>query len=271
MHSVNQLLPIINTVNRFSVYQGNIDLAPEYRHNLSLMWSVFDQFSFTTLFTRLRVGYTKDRISTSQTINAQLTNTITPVNVPYYYSASARTYFSTPVRALGIQINVRNNESWSKGINVINSEDNIQNSISHTLDLNIENRRQDKFEIRVGGSVTMTDVKSSITADNVFYNTVYYTDIRFTPNERWSFETEARVVNYNAESFGEAVEIPILDASIDYNFLNGKKSTISLKASDLLNKNIGFRRTSTDNYLMERQWNTIGRYVMLTFEQRMGI
>lgn len=270
MPSLNQLLPIMNTVNQFAVYEGNADLTPEVRHNVSLMWSVFDQFSFTTLFTRLRVGYTKDRISTSQTIDAQFTNTIKPVNVPYYYSASSNIYFSTPVRALGIQFNVRNNESWSKGISVLNSEDNIQNSITHTLDLNIENRKQDKFEIRVGGSISMTDVKSSITADNVYYNTSYYTDFRFTPNEHWSFETEARIVNYNARSFDEAVEIPIIDASIDYNFSRGNKSTITLKASDLLNKNIGFRRTSTDNYLMEREWNTLGQYVMLIYTQRIG-
>lgn len=270
MPSLTQLLPIMNTVNQFAVYEGNADLTPEVRHNVSLMWSVFDQFSFTTLFTRLRVGYTKDRISTSQTIDAQFTNTIKPVNVPYYYSASSNIYFSTPVRALGIQINARNNESWSKGISVINSEDNIQNSITHTLDLNIENRKQDKFEIRVGGSISMTDVKSSITADNVYYNTSYYTDLRFTPNEQWSFETEASIVNYSAQSFDEAVEIPIIDASIDYNFSGGSKSTITIKALDLLNKNIGFRRTSSDNYLMERQWNTLGRYVMLIYTQRIG-
>ncbi|MFC1620453.1 outer membrane beta-barrel protein [Candidatus Neomarinimicrobiota bacterium] len=56
MPGLNQLLPLPNTVNELSIYEGNVDLKPEYRHNVSFMWSVFDQFSFTSLFTRLHAG-----------------------------------------------------------------------------------------------------------------------------------------------------------------------------------------------------------------------
>jgi len=270
MPVVNQLLPVVNTVNELLLYQGNIDLTPEHRHNVSLMWSLFDHFSFTSLFTRLNAGYTKDQISWSQEINEDLTQLRTPVNVPYNYMASIYTYFSTPIRALGIQVNTMNSEFWSKGISIINSEENIQNILVHTFDLNFENRRQDKLDIRIGGSVSLTDVKLSIAENNIYFNTSYYTDIRFIPNEQWSFETEAYVVNYNSKSFDEAVSIPLIDARISYHFLKGEKSTITLHGYDLLNKNVGFNRISATNYLMQREWNTLGRHVMLAFNLRIG-
>jgi hypothetical protein len=270
MPALNQLLPRPNTVNELSIYEGNIDLKPEQRHNISFMWSVFDQFSFTSLFARLHAGYTKDHISMSQAIHENLTKLSTPVNVDYNYSVSSFIYFSTPVRALGIKINAMNRESWNKGISMIDHEENIRNTLGHTLDLNIENRQQDKLEIRVGGSVSFTDVLFSIAADNAYFNTSYYAEISLMPGERWDFGAEARVVNYDAESFDESVSIPILDASISYHFLNGENSSITLYGRDLLNKNVGFQRISATNYLMQHEWNTLGRYVMLEFALRIG-
>jgi hypothetical protein len=229
MPALNQLLPLQNTVNELSKYEGNVDLEPEVRHNVSFMWSLFDQFSFTSLFTRLHARYTKDHISMSQEINKDLIRLSTPVNVDYNYSASSFIYFSTPIRVLGMKINAMNRESWSRGISIINREENLQNTLAHTLDLNFS----------------------------------YYADISITPNERWDFGAEAHVVNYNAESFDEAVSIPLLDASISYHFLNGEKSSITLHGYDLLNKNVGFERVNATHYLMQHEWNTIGRYVML--------
>ncbi|MCK4578700.1 MAG: outer membrane beta-barrel protein, partial [Candidatus Marinimicrobia bacterium] len=199
MPGLNQLLPATNTANKLSLYQGNIDLKPEYMHNASLRWSLFDRFSFTSLSTLLSAGYTKDQISISQTINEDLTRISTPVNVPDYYSASTYAYFSTPIRALGLKVNAMNRESWSKGTSIINSEENIQNTLRHAFDLNFENRRQEKMDIRIGGSVSFTDVKFSIAKNSSYFNTSYYTDISFPPNEQWSFEMEASVVNYNSQ------------------------------------------------------------------------
>ena len=43
-----------------------------------------------------------------------------------------------------------------------------------------------------------------------------------------------------------------------------------MRGSDLLNRQVGFERISQDNYLMQREWNTIGRYVMIEFKLRIG-
>ena len=271
MPAANQLLPVLDTVNPLSRYQGNINLTPEYRHNVSLNWSLFDHFSFTSLFSGLSAEYTKDKISWSQTIDEDFTQTGTPVNVPSNYTASSYIYFSTPIRALGMKVNAMSRENWSRGISIINSEDNIQTVFTHTLDLSVENRRKQTFDIAIGGSVSLTDSRSSIAEDNVYFSTSYYTDLRLSPNEQWSFETEANVANHSSRSFSESVSIPFIHASINYYFLKGERASLTLRGSDLLNKNVGFRRISATNYLMQREWNTIGRYVMLTLNMKIGL
>jgi hypothetical protein len=66
------------------------------------------------------------------------------------------------------------------------------------------------------------------------------------------------------------VNIPLLTAGISYYFLRGERASLTLRGYDLLNKQVGFERISQTNYLMQREWNTIGRYVMLEFHMRIG-
>ncbi|MFO7617621.1 MAG: hypothetical protein R6V75_10255, partial [Bacteroidales bacterium] len=45
---------------------------------------------------------------------------------------------------------------------------------------------------------------------------------------------------------------------------------LTLQAVDLLNRNTGISRVSEMNYLMERQTNMLGRFVMLSFKYRLN-
>ncbi len=269
---LSQLLPVTNTVNQFAFYKGNIGLKPEYRHNAHIQWSLFDAFSFMSFFTRLNAGYTKDKISISQTVNENLTKMNTPVNVAYNYHISSYNNFSTPIRPLGITLNAELSETWNKGMSIVNSEDNIQTVFVHAVDVNLENRRQDKLDVKVGGSVRVTDANYSIAKamNNVYYNMTYYTDIYFTPNDQWTFGTETNIVTYNSESFKETVSIPLVSASIRYFFGRVKRAGIILEGHDLLNKFSNFQQTNGPNFIMEQDNNTIGRYMMLRFMYRIG-
>jgi len=272
MPSVNQLVPIINTINPLSLYVGNPDLIPEYSHNLSLSWSVFDQFSFTSLFSRLGARYTKDKIGLSQTINEDYTQIITPVNVPYNYNIYTRIYFSTPIRSLGIKLNIRSNETWNRGISIVNSQNNITTNFTHSIKLSVENRNKEKWNLNIGGSVGLTNSKLSIdeSLNNNFFNTSYFTQISFTPSEHWSFETDGNVVNYNSKTFGESFTIPLLNAGISYYFMKGKKASVTIHGYDLLDKSTSISQKATANYLIQTESNILGRRVMLIFKMRFG-
>lgn len=272
MPSVNQLVPVVNNINPLSLYEGNIDLTPEYRHNMNVSWSIFDQFSFTSLFARLSGSYTKDKIGTSQSFNEDFIRVIKPVNVDYQYTASSMIYFSTPIRRLGMKVNVVSRENWSKGISFVNSEENILTSITHSLDLSLENRNTEFWFVKVGSGISLTDAQFSIAEkmNNVYFNTSYYADLRYTPNDHWSFETGADVANYNSESLEEVVSIPLLSASVSYFFGKGEKMSFTLKGKDLLNKNTSFQQINETNYLMQQTKNVLGRYVMLSFRMKLG-
>jgi len=272
MPTVTQLYPVPNTLNLLSILQGNMALDPEYNHSLSASWWYFDQFSFTSVFALLGGGYTKDKIGWSQYTNEELITVMSPVNTPDHSSIYSYISFSTPIRKLGIKISLTSHENWEQGMGIVNGEDNTQTNFTHAFRLRFENRKKQKWDVALGGNLTITDARYSISSMNtVYYNTTLLTDLRFTPNEKWSFEADANVINYNAENLDESVSIPLLTAGISHYFLRGERATISLRGYDLLNKQQGFKHSSQGNYLMQQEWNTIGRYVMLEFKLRIGV
>ncbi len=81
-------------------------------------------------------------------------------------------------------------------------------------------------------------------------------------------KASADVVNYTNQSFGDNLTVPLLDASVGLNFLKNKRATLSVDATDILDKNKGISRVSEQNYLKETFTNTLGRTVMLTLRFR---
>ena len=268
--SIEQLYPVVDSINQLVIYQGNIDLKPEYSHHLNLQWSLFDQFSFTSIFLRMGGLYTKDKISWSQSINEKLIKVTTPINTDYRQQLYFSMDFTTPIRVLGINMNIKSNENWNRGIVLINDQENINTNITHTLSLSFENRNKDKWSVRVGGNISLTDSKFSISEsqNNLYHNLSYFSNIRFTPNKRWNVQARANVINYNSRSFDEAVSVPLITAGISHFFGEAENASLTLSGFDLLNKFVGFQRISNTNFLMQREWNTIGRYAMLTFRLR---
>ena len=272
MPSVTQLYPFPNTLNLLSVFQGNMALDPEYSHNLSASWWYFDQFSFTSVFALLGGGYTKDKIGWSQYTSEELITVMSPVNTPDQRSIYSYISFSTPIRKLGTKISLTSHENWSRGMGIVNGEDNTQTNFTHAFRLRLENRKKQKWDVAVGGNLAITDARFSIASMNtIYYNTSLFSELRFTPNEKWSFEADANVVNYNADNLDESVSIPLLTAGISHYFLRGERAAIGVRGYDLLNKQQGFMQSSQGNYLMQEEWNTIGRYVMLEFKLRIGV
>jgi len=194
-----------------------------------------------------------------------------PVNVPWDYTGSGYMSFSTPLRKLGLKIILTLNESWHKGINIVNSEDNILKTISHSVNLTFESYLKERLNYRIGSSITLTDTKYSIQEDfnNLYFNTVYFGDILYNPNDYWNFQLTSRLTNYNSKTLKESFSVPLIDASVNYYFMKGERGVLTLKGIDLLNKNTGFQQTSDLNYLMQVNNNTLGRYVMLSFKYRL--
>jgi len=269
---VSRLLPVVNNMNTLSLFYGNRDLKPSYMHDARIMWWLFDQFSFTTLLAGINMSYTRDKIGNERTVDANLGQTISLINVKDDWTAGGDIDFSTPIKALGIKVNLSVNEEYNRGLSVINSTENINSSMTHRISLTIDNRKKDKWDVETGTALTITDSRYSVqnSLNNVYSDIAWFAEARYTPNNRINFMTSADITSYSARTFSESQLVPLIGAEVNYYFMKNQRGVLSLAGIDLLNRNKGIDRLSELTYLVERKSSIIGRYVMLSFKYRLN-
>ena len=270
--TVNQLLPVVNNLNPLNIYYGNPSLRPEYNHTAMIHWLIFDQFSFTSFMMALSGGYTIDKINWSTTITDELVQISTLNNVYWDYNSRLNLDFSTPIRKLGIKINLDAEESWNRGMSQVNEVTNIYNTLNQRYSLSADNRKKKKWDVESGLGVTLTntwyDIQESL--NNRYFDLSWFADLRYTPTEKWHFEVTADITSYSDLGEDNAIRVPLLRAQASFYFLAHNRGVLTLSGFDLLDKNQNVQRISELNYLRETRSNTIGRYVMLTFKYRLN-
>jgi hypothetical protein len=270
--AISQLLPVVNKTNPLVTSSGNRYLKPEYDHNISANWMIYDQFSFTSFFVYSNIRYTQNKIGWKRDIESNLSQKLSLINTDNQWNGMTNLNFSTPIRKLGLKTNIGLSQNWNIGRSIINNIDNKNTSLSHKLSLVLENRNKEKWDVSVGTSINYTtsryDLQQSL--NNNYFDLNYYADLNFTPNDTWDFQGSADIKDYGAQSFEKAVTIPILTLAANFHFLKSKKGVLTLSVSDLLNKNKGIARISELNYLKETYSDLIGRYAILTFKYQIG-
>ncbi|HAP62752.1 MAG TPA: hypothetical protein DCR93_25720, partial [Cytophagales bacterium] len=78
--TLQQLQPVINNANPLVTVTGNPDLVPEYRHSVQLGYHSFSQLNFRSLFSMVSATYTRNKITSTQTIDEQFRQVIMPEN-----------------------------------------------------------------------------------------------------------------------------------------------------------------------------------------------
>lgn len=269
--SMTELQPFPDNRDPLNVYYGNPELKPEYRHGANLNFNYFDQFTFVNLFAFLSANYTEDKIARSRTIDSQLRQEITSVNTDGDWTYNGSVNFGAPIRKLGMKFNISNNISFSKGIEFINSEENKSDIFRNTVDLTLENRTKDIFDIRVGAQYTFNDVSYSLNRNQNqdYINRSYNANISYYLGETWEFSTSLDYRVYTQQLSGSATNIPLLQATISKTLLK-ERADLQLVGLDLLDKNQGINFSNTGNFIQEERINSLGRYVMLKFVYRLS-
>ncbi len=270
--TVTQLLPVINNINPLSLYYGNSKLKPEVSHQFNTHYILFDQFSFTSFMAMINGTFTKNKINWDRTVDNNLVMINTLKNFDKDYSLRGNIDFSTPIRSLGLKINLNLQESWNKGMNLINKDENEYTNLSHRGSFSIDNRKKDKWDVNTGIQATLTNSKYTVqeSMNNNYFDLSWFGEARFTPNDTWNFEMSTDVTKYTNKSFGKSQSIPLFGAEISYYFLKNKRGTLTLKGWDLLNQNKIIQRFGELNYLREIRSNSIGRFVMFSFTYRLN-
>jgi hypothetical protein len=265
--SITQLQPVLDqsNINRQSI--GNPDLKRSYVHNLNIRFFSSKILAGKSFFSTLNASTTNNSIVNYDSVLPNRTILTRPVNVDGAYRINGSVNYGFGIKKLksrlsfGLNAGLNNNISYANGLlnTIVTKSTGPSMSYAYIVDDVID------INLTVRYSFSQTTNEVNPTLNTNFLTKVFgadmtnYLPLNIVLNQSFNYAINTG----RAEGFNTA--IPIWNASFSKFFLKNKRAEIKMSAFDLLNKNIGINRNVSQNQIVDRSYNVISQYFMLTF------
>lgn len=282
--SISQMQPVKNNSNLMNESVGNTNLNPSFSHNFRIMYSAFNDVSFSSFNAFLNVQATKDALvanSIYDETGKQYSQTVNAGATPY--SINGNVMFNTPI----IEKRLHFNTSTSFGLDQRYgySSKNLDSKTIDVYNLPLgdlsDTRRynggealaltftQDVIEIGVRGSFRYSNTKNNlnpteaVTKDwtgsgnivlHLPYNINFGSDLNYSTLQGYSTADQNQL---------------IWNGYIDKSVFNNK-GALSLKVNDILHQQLNYRQSIGDNYIQYSKFNTLTTYFLLSFTYKIS-
>lgn len=280
--SINQLMPIPDNSDPLKITMGNMDLNPEFSHNLWTEYRVSNLKNSSWFGAMFNGSYTTDKIVNRSWYDENGVQYTQPYNDGTgVYSLSGRLLFNSKIAQSKFSIMSFTNLRFGNGISYVSAagedvalENSYVKNINKTFSVS-ENLgftyRDDMFEFRLFG--------------NVRYNNTWYSIQNMDDVDTWTNSVMGSVnaslpAGFNitsdishtfyigySEGYGESSTV--WNAELSKNLFKDKL-TIKAKIYDILKDSQNSSRTTTDNYIEDLENNTLGQYMMFSVVWRFG-
>lgn len=271
--SLTQLQPVPDYSNPLNVVMGNPSLKPTFTHNVRLRFQKFSVESQRSIMAMADASFTQNSIISHTSYNAETGGRMTTYeNVNGVWSLRVMNMFSQPFGS---------SKQWSFNNNIFV---NYNQRIGYNNDM--KNRsgtlmfaespslafRPEYLELELRPNYRMQKTMNSLS--NINSPTIHNYGGSF--NGTWNSPfglVLATDLNYNASkgySAGYNTNEWMWNASIAYQFLNGRSATVMLKVYDLLQQRSNIQRSVTANYIDDTEYNSLTRYFMVTFTYKIN-
>lgn len=268
--SMSQLQPVPDYSNPMNIVIGNPNLDPSFTHNLMMRFQDFDSKAQRSIMAMMHAQYQQNAIVSRSHFNPETGGQTTEYrNVNGIWSARAMNMLSFPFRNKAWTFNNHLSVSYLNNIGYINGQRNRAGDFGVRENPGIAFRPDNfEFEIRPLYSLQLSTNSLSTRSDNTvhsyggsFYGTyntpvgiVLSTDLGYTATTGYSD-------GYNSRTW-------LWNATLSYEFLRSRNAAISLKAYDILGQTTNIRRTINASYIDDTRYNSLTRYVMVSFSYK---
>lgn len=265
--SITQLQPVLDQSNINRQVIGNPDLKRSYVHNLNIRFFSSKILAGKNFFSTLNASTTNNSIVNYDSVLPNRTILTKPVNVNGAYRLNGSVNYGFGIKKINSRLNfglsagLNNNISFANGLlnTIVTKSTGPSMTYSYILDDVIDIN----LTARYSYSKTNNEVNPSLNTN--FLTKVFGADMtNYLPfnivlNQSFNYAINSG----RAEGFNTAV--PIWNASFSKFFMKNKRAELKMSAFDLLNKNIGISRNVSQNQIVDRSYNVISQYFLLSF------
>ena len=265
--SITQLQPVLDQSNINRQVIGNPDLKRSYVHNLNIRFFSSKVLAGKNFFSTLNASTTNNSIVNYDSVLPNRIILSKPVNVNGAYRVNGTVNYGFGIKKLNARLNfglnagLNNNISYANGL--LNTIVTKSTGPSLTYSYILEDVIDINLSARYSFSKTSNEVNPTLNTN--FLTKVFGADMtNYLPFNIVLNQSLNYTINTGrAEGFNTA--IPIWNASFSKFFMKNKRAEIKVSAFDLLNKNIGISRNVLQNQIVDRSYNVINQYFLLSF------
>ncbi len=268
--SMNQLQPVPDMSDPLRIIIGNPDLKPTFSHNANLRYQDFNAESQRSIMAMLDGSFQQNSIVSKTTFNPETGGqTTTYTNVNGVWSIRGMNMVSFPFKNKAFTFNNFLMLSYNNTEGFNNGERNSTGTLGVNESFGIAWRPENvELELRpnYGLSTTSNSFARQSNRTTHRYGGSFYGSYTFPFGV-----TVGTDLNYSATSGysqGYDTKVWMWNANISYQFLRDRSATLSLRAYDILGQRSNINRSVTANYIDDSRYNSLTRYVMVSFSYR---
>ncbi len=265
--SINQIQPLRENIDPLNITIGNPDLKQAFTNSFSFMYNDYKTLTGRSLFLNGYVSFTNDAIVTSQTTDAGGKRTLQYLNTNGSYNTSLYAHYHYKLKKSDIGLRLRPQFNMSRQISYVNGLKNTSNNIRASLGTGISKYKNEKYSVHYDADFGRQLNKSSIsTRKTSFWTQNHNLGVGLYFNkEKYNIGTNVNInLREKTDAFDKNNNVYNWSAYINMKVMK-KKGELKLEAFDILDQKIGFDRTTTSNYISERTYEVLRRYIQFTF------
>lgn len=265
--TMTQLQPVADYSDPLNIIQGNPTLKPSFTHNVNLRFQDFNTEAQRSIMAMVFANYAQNSIvSRTDYDNATGGRYTTYENVNGVWSIRGMNMVSFPFRNKVFTFNNHIFVDYSRNVGFNNSLRNVSGTFGLGVMPGVAWRPENlEIELRPTYRLSTTS-NSAVPANNRTTHTYggtlyasYYTPFGLVLGSDVDYRaTSGYEAGYNEKTW-------MWNASISYQFLRDKSATVTLKGYDLLGQKCNVRSNDTGNYFEDLRYNSLTRYVMVSF------
>jgi hypothetical protein len=271
--SMTQLQPVPDVSNPLNIREGNPDLKQEFNHNLQANLALVSPYKNKNLFLFLRMQATQNKIVNSDSVNQQTgVRKTKPVNVNGVYNLNSNFSYSRPVRFLKGTLELSANTGYNRGKQLVNTlngsiKENRISVLSVGPELRLDMSPTEKLNLALGTALNHNNTKYSLQtgSNNNYLSQEYSASVDWELPKGFFFSSDFTYTVNSQRAAGFNLKVPLWNASISKQMLRFNRGELKFSARDLLNRNVGISRNTSNSFIEDSRVLTLRQFFMLSF------
>ncbi|MBC7566941.1 MAG: outer membrane beta-barrel protein [Pedobacter sp.] len=263
--SISQIQPIRENTDPLNITIGNPDLNPSFNNRVSMGYNSYKILTDQYIYFYGSYSFINNAITNTTFTDAAGNNTYQAINLNetptnFYFNGST----SRKIKAIELSVGLDVSANGSKNFSMINGVLATTRSNNYSTGLSIS-QNKDKYDFRISGGPSYNDSRSSLPSSrnnqgwgatgNASFNVKLPGKVQISSDGQYKFTAKTQTFNQDFERI-------IINAFIAKKFFKAENLQIRIAVNDLLNQNVGFDRSSSNNMFIENRYTTIQRYFM---------